>query len=496
MGKENTTKPRVLMTNLMLAGYSGSELHTLDMAKEFIKHGWDVTCFTLVLSEPIRGLLHHAGVKTVEFPNINSLDTHYDLLFAQHHVVSDFIAAQASITFDRILVSILGPHTFHEQLPELAANADLIVYVSEECREARKEEAAISTAPYYIFPNYAHEGFASLPERTYPASPQKIAIVSNHLPQELVELKDKPNLPFSIETIGWNGYSRLTSSGMLSQYDCVITIGRTVLDCFSGSIPLYCYDQFGGPGYISPDEVEKHAYSNFSGRSVNRKLTSDELIEDIISGYPQAITNLSHLREYANQYHNLSHNFDALLDILNLRPISITQRNIKAGLENKSRYLCEITRPHLLEAIRIAEIYWGEELGEISEERKQLIPYYHSTVITLDLDELDVPANHRIVRFDPHTGRCTCTVLSENWQAVNAFSSCNSIDTFLSCAPAYLPLVGAPRRTIQFVAFPADVITTDRTIDKVLDDNVAMKKRLAKLESRPNLLERITSKFR
>ena len=34
----------------------------------------------------------------------------------------------------------------------------------------------------------------------------------------------------------------------------------------SMGLPLYCYDHFGGPGYININNIEHNTYFNFSGR--------------------------------------------------------------------------------------------------------------------------------------------------------------------------------------------------------------------------------------
>lgn len=477
------SQPKVLMTNLMLTGYSGSELHITDLASQFLKHGWDVTCFTLVTSEPTRSMLLDMGVKIVEFPHTDQLEDHYELLFAQHHVISDFIAAQKNIAFDRIAVSILGPQSFHEHIPELAAYADLIAYVSDECRQARQAEASFSPAKHYVFPNYGHDDFFNLPPREYPVQPERIAVVSNHLSKEMIELKRRTNLPFTLDFIGWADRALLVTSDMLSHYDCVITIGRTVLDCFAGSIPIYCYDHFGGPGYISPDEVERHAWYNFSGRSVERKLNGEELLSDIIAGYPKALTHLSQLRQYAFEHHNLSHNFDKLLEAILSSPSHPDPTSCSEGLEGKLRYLCDTIRVQFLQTIGTAEVFWGEELGDISEDQKELIPYRHSTVIDINLDKLNIPSHYRITRFDPHTSRCSSTILSPHWWAVNSFVREGSTDVFLSRDPAYLPYDDAEKRALSFVASASDPHRIDRELDALLEENASMKKHITELEA-------------
>lgn len=311
--------------------------------------------------------------------------------------------------------------------------------------------------------------FSISPPRALPDAPRHIAVISNHPPQEIQELSERTDLPFTIDSIGWDGYARLADAELLSRYDCVVAIGRTVLDCFAASIPLYCYDHFGGPGYIHPDEADHHAYYNFSGRSLPRRLTADELIDDIVTGYADATTALPQLRQYARAHHNLADNFSHFLSTLDDTPVRPQQRHTSPALRSKYRYSCEFLRDQLCGTIGMAEVYWGETFGDISEERKKRIAYRFSTLITLNLDDLDIPESHRIVRFDPHISRCSTSVITPHWQAVNAHSSAHNTDTFLSCAPAYLPEIEAEKRRIQFASHLDDALAIDIALEEILN---------------------------
>ena len=48
--------------------------------------------------------------------------------------------------------------------------------------------------------------------------------------------------------------------------DAVVTIGHTVQKALSRGVPAFCYDHYGGPGYILPGNAEQAADDTFSGR--------------------------------------------------------------------------------------------------------------------------------------------------------------------------------------------------------------------------------------
>ncbi len=107
-------KPSILFTNLFLAARSGSELHVLELAKAFLAKGWDVTCFSLVRAYPLQDLFAQVGIKVIRYGEEDQLADHYSVLYAQHHIVSDYLWGCTSITFDKVIVASLGPLAEHE----------------------------------------------------------------------------------------------------------------------------------------------------------------------------------------------------------------------------------------------------------------------------------------------------------------------------------------------------------------------------------------------
>ena len=53
--------------------------------------------------------------------------------------------------------------------------------------------------------------------------------------------------------------------------------------------PVYVYDHFGGPGYLTADNFDAAARFNFTGRCCERRLTGEELRRDILEGYARGV---------------------------------------------------------------------------------------------------------------------------------------------------------------------------------------------------------------
>lgn len=91
-----------------------------------------------------------------------------------------------------------------------------------------------------------------------------------------------------MDIIGEQGVVREVTPDLISQYDCVFTIGKTVQYCMISSTPVYVYDRFGGFGYLDAENFEKCAYANFSGRGGITK-SSEEIASEIIKGIPKLV---------------------------------------------------------------------------------------------------------------------------------------------------------------------------------------------------------------
>lgn len=115
----------------------------------------------------------------------------------------------------------------------------------------------------------------------------------------------------SIDYIGVQHTPRFVDEKLLEQYDLVITIGRTVQQCFALKVPVYVYDYFGGPGYITKENFELAEMNNFSGRGFNRK-NVEELCEDIVTNYEGHLCMLDWLNDIARSEYSYEVNFEKI----------------------------------------------------------------------------------------------------------------------------------------------------------------------------------------
>ena len=293
-------KRTVLLTNFQMINYSGSELDTLTIADYFLKNNYDVSIFTIEYGLPLYNEIDDR-IKIISMDNIKDLKNHYNLIWSHHYPLLDYLFFSKKVSADYVHYVSLSSYNGYEALPEYYSFLNLTSVLSFEAINTLKEEK-YNVDNIHLFTNYSLlKNFKHIIKKT---KLKKICIISNHVPKELIEFSEifKFNFHKDVDIYGM-GYNfvKVTSS-LLKKYDLVITIGRTVNDAIALGIPVYCYDHFGGDGYITMNNVENSYKYNFSGRYSGRKLTGEEIYHDVIDNYEKCVCDLIQLRKFAFTY--------------------------------------------------------------------------------------------------------------------------------------------------------------------------------------------------
>ena len=101
-----------------------------------------------------------------------------------------------------------------------------------------------------------------------------------------------------------NRVERLTPTH-IEEADAVITIGKTTQYALAGNRPVYCYDHFGGPGWLTLENYKYSAEKNYSGRCCNRKIDSEQILKELITGFQKAYHDIKYIREASLVRYNL-----------------------------------------------------------------------------------------------------------------------------------------------------------------------------------------------
>lgn len=320
--------PTLLITQQELSQYGGSEVVVLELSELAINIGFKVHILTNYYGLPISN--DFSEQVTIIGPDEDLNIEEYSHVWIHHN----FIPNQLIDMIGRVQKKSLPKIAFHHMSPFVPIEAPLfprfeaniatcIYFNSEETRDVYKNYLPFDKIT--ILGNPSPDSFFK-PSREIRKNVQRVLVVSNHPPKEVLEaLKGIDGLEW--ELFGADGHVGRVTEKILDQYDAVVAIGKTVQYCIASQIPVYCYDHFGGPGYITDDNFDKARYHNFSGRGFKQKEPS-EISNEIISGFWEAQQQIKQIhKKYSKEFRlssqlisffdqkNLNHIFDAVDDI-------------------------------------------------------------------------------------------------------------------------------------------------------------------------------------
>ena len=269
---------RVLIANHGLEQLAGSEIHAMQLAEHFHILGDDVTLAGLVLGEPFLAAANNLGltVKNLRDPEVRRewdiIWTHQQSCYLLAHAIMSLKARQhihgCLSYFVRLEASLLG-----------AKDAGVRLLANSDKTSERLD------GEFDVFRNITPRPFPANPKISHCPTPRRIVIVSNHPPSELREAATLMRGD-GIEVViyGIEDKYRLIDETVLVEFDVVVTIGKTVQYSLAQAVPVFVYDHFGGPGYLSRDTWKDHEAKNYSGRSSPETKDAHSLSLAILGG--------------------------------------------------------------------------------------------------------------------------------------------------------------------------------------------------------------------
>jgi hypothetical protein len=312
---------RVLITTNHLRDFAGSEIVTYELIEHFLARGWIVDVYTHDLGEPILGEIQKLpawGRLTLHVADLAAEFEHdYDLVWVQHSILPPGLLRRLEGR------GLDAPMVWHHlssfmdvELPRHSAIETQLAAVSTGMSGKTVEsirEFGLPDEKLLVFDNPAPDAFADF-VRPPGARLNKVLVVSNHAPVEIREaggLLESEGIAVTFLGAA-DGPVRITPD-ILNGFDAVITIGKTVQYSLSMGIPVYLYDHFGGPGWLSADNLEPVAYDSFSGRGNPRQIPADEIVREIVDGFDGALEFATRERTELAERWRLSRRIDELL---------------------------------------------------------------------------------------------------------------------------------------------------------------------------------------
>lgn len=246
-------------------------IHVYEWAKHLVKLGYSVQVICISYTRTIRKLYNSSGIEVCNLNEVVDKDE-FDIVFAYHFPIITFLLSFDLIYCRKLVLGSLSPFEPLESLPLFWKNSSLITVISQEILQKTVNLIKVPYAQIKVFENCVPDDFAFCEKTLVNDKPLKIAIISNHIPDELRQLSSYLPSTSKITYLGSNERScSLVTPQTLIKFDLIISIGKTVNYALCMGIPVFEYDYFGGCGYISRINFDLEVMTNFSGRASMRR---------------------------------------------------------------------------------------------------------------------------------------------------------------------------------------------------------------------------------
>lgn len=328
-------KKRFLITQSSIHWIAGSEVYVLELADYLRKKGAVVCVFTHYFDSPMKDFYIEKGIEVTTDDSALLMDD-FDYIWVHHQVLPESIIVElgASKRWPVFIFNHMSPfeelaieRPFIWSLEDSIASAS--VFNSQETMEAQKGLFKRSHRRYVI-PNPAPMDYSKKIVKKKNQRIKNVLIVSNHAPIEVltaIDLLRKSDINAVVMSENIDKPT-IVSPDYLSKFDVVVSIGKTVQYCLCLGIPIYVYDHFGGPGFLS-SYFDKAAKLNFSGRGFNKK-TAEQIAREIKNDYDEALRFHSINRKRFADIYSIDKEIPELLSQVSRRvPKKFGQRYVK-----------------------------------------------------------------------------------------------------------------------------------------------------------------------
>ena len=353
---------KVLITNFEIVQFAGSEINCVTIAERLKKLGYEVYIAALEFGSPIYEVIKNDFDNTINLLE-NDFDfsqIEFDIVWVHHSFLLDWLIFEKGLRAKKIITSSLSPKEPFESAPIYANELCFSLANSQETYEKLTKEENVKNV--YLLENYSFQSYFE--QNIEVKKLEKIAVVSNHIPKEEMEAIQKlSEKGYQVDIYGLSGKQVLITDEILKDYDCIVTIGKTVQYAMSLKIPVYIYDIHGGDGYLTMETMELNRTHNFSGRGFEKK-DANKIVKEIIENFQTALNQLEEIKDYAFKNFCFETKIDEVLQRLeNCEEVDIEKIRQKYG---------QYTR-NLLVSKRVAEHF---ERRKQEALRKQTIEFY------------------------------------------------------------------------------------------------------------------------
>lgn len=308
---------RALLATHDLTVFAGSQMVMLEFAKLLTGRGFDVEVYASRV-----GPLLSTYVDLL--PRVRLLDAAgtvrpftYDVVYFQHQVAGlfDYDECENERESTRIVFGRLGRRTILESGGWHHDNALGDLTMANSLLTAERLAKTGVRHRIHTFHNAAPAEFFFTRDE-YKNAPDRILVISNNRDESLRGAVDILRRSCTVQHVGTHGDGNaLITPGHIRDADLVVSIGKSAQYALASRTPFFVYDHFGGPGYLDPQNFQHALRYSFTGRCCERRLTSAQIVDEILRGYREQVRFVKELDQAGLEIFKLENHFRTLLTV-------------------------------------------------------------------------------------------------------------------------------------------------------------------------------------
>jgi hypothetical protein len=320
---------RVLITNVTLAGRTGTETVVRDLALGLESEGHFPMVYSPNLGE-IAWEVASRGIPVVS--ELRCLPHEPDIIHGHHHVET----VRALLHFPRAHgIFVCHDRLAHTDAPPRWNRLRRYVAVDYNCRQRLTDDYRIPENLIQVIYNWV-DGNRFTPRPPLPETPRRALVYSNYagVDTHLEVLRAacaQLNLP--LDVIGSrNGNGCTAPERLLPEYDLVFAKGRCALEAMAVGAAVILSDTRGLGPMVTVTEIEKLRAWNFGMRLLKEPLVPARVIQEIRRYDPRdALAVSQYVREHANLSGALKQYLDTYREVIEGAPPTVSSASDELG---------------------------------------------------------------------------------------------------------------------------------------------------------------------
>jgi len=267
---------KILITTHFSKDYGGSELFTLNLAKELKNSGHEITVFTLIpgkVSDEIEKLGIGVATEAEVLKNKN-----FDIIHVQHNSTAAMVS--------RYFPNVPRIYMCHGTVPRLEQPPGMVFdkyfAVSESTRNHLIKKHKIEGKNVVIVRNWIDmEKFSE--KKSVRQKPEKLLVINNHFfgknRKIIADACRKSGIDF--EHIGMPDRPVRDVENYINEADIVISVGRGALEAMACGRNVIPFDISGGEEMVTEENFMQLVKYNFSGKCQKVRYGSERLVQEL-----------------------------------------------------------------------------------------------------------------------------------------------------------------------------------------------------------------------